>query len=136
MLLLDHENSTLKDQAVTNHPQHQERERESANQLLPTIWEHKPRFPLWLLLVVASPFLWVSWDMAVSHHAIGNLEDASFWFIASVGYWLGAVPTCLAWAFYVPQLLSTFFFGVCARLGLPVETVCVYPRAISIWTCH
>eukprot|EP00438_Fugacium_kawagutii_P002848 Skav214134 [mRNA] locus=scaffold1185:688810:691936:- [translate_table: standard] len=43
--------------------------------------------------------------MAVSHHAIGNLEDASFWFIASVGYWLGAVPTCLAWAFYVASKL-------------------------------
>lgn len=64
-------------------------------------------FPLWLLLVVSSPFLWVSWDMAVSHHAIGDHEDANFWCIASMGYWLGAVPTCLAWAFYVASKLRT-----------------------------
>ena len=49
--------------------------------------------------------------MAVSHHAIGDREDANFWFIASVGYWLGAVPTCLAWAFYATQhgLMTTLF---------------------------
>ena len=56
--------------------------------------------------------------MAVSHHAIGDREDANFWFIASVGYWLGAVPTCLAWAFYVTQHgLMTTLFG----LGMPTS---------------